>query len=142
MIVCTKCEKSKEETEFHLRSKKTGRRHSYCKNCHTIYVRERYRNNAKYRKSQRESIKRNDARYKKKAQAVVSNFRKDGCFFCNEKEYCCLDAHHVDPTEKDFNVGDGVRRKISARRIEKELTQCVCVCKNCHAKLHKGILSL
>ena len=48
----------------------------------------------------------------------------------------------VDPSSKDFNIGMAQSRKISPARVEAELAKCVCLCMNCHAKVHAGIITL
>ena len=45
------------------------------------------------------------------------------------------DFHHLDPKEKEFNLGDILRRK-DFSTIEKELTKCVLLCANCHRIRH------
>ena len=45
------------------------------------------------------------------------------------------DFHHLDPKEKEFNLGDILRKK-DFLIIEKELTKCVLLCANCHRIRH------
>ena len=50
----------------------------------------------------------------------------------------CLDAldlHHLNPTEKDFNLSD---RNLSLdwNEITPELDKCILVCANCHREIH------
>lgn len=49
----------------------------------------------------------------------------------------CLDAlefHHIDPTEKEFHLGD--KRGFSIDKLKKELDKCILVCRNCHTEIH------
>ena len=49
----------------------------------------------------------------------------------------CLDAlefHHVDPTQKEFHLGNSRGKKLET--IKAELDKCILVCRNCHAELH------
>lgn len=71
---------------------------------------------------------------------VIDGFRANGCALCDEKEPCCMSAHHLDPQSKDFSIGG--RTSISIERLERELKKCVCLCENCHRKVHAGVLSL
>lgn len=45
------------------------------------------------------------------------------------------DFHHLDPNEKEHNLGDIIRRK-SFSTVEKELSKCVLLCANCHRIRH------
>ena len=69
-------------------------------------------------------------------------FRRDGCRLCGEREPLCLAAHHTDPAAKEFNIGEAVANKVGVKRITAELAKCVCLCHNCHAKVHGGIATL
>ena len=46
-----------------------------------------------------------------------------------------FDFHHLDPSEKELNLGDIMRRK-DFSTIEKELSKCVLLCANCHRIRH------
>ena len=67
---------------------------------------------------------------------VVSMFF--GCSLCGERDYCCMDFHHINPSEKEADVNYMVRCKWPIKRIKDELVKCACVCSNCHRKIHKG----
>ena len=40
---CAICKQRKPSTQFHLLSKATGYRHSYCKPCQALYMKQRYK---------------------------------------------------------------------------------------------------
>lgn len=65
---------------------------------------------------------------------------KTPCIICGESDPCCIDFHHINPTEKEFTISK--RLGISKERIEREIAKCVCVCANCHRKIHFGSLNL
>lgn len=65
---------------------------------------------------------------------------KKKCLICGETEPVCLDFHHIDPNEKDFTIGKN--RNKSKENLMKEIEKCVCVCANCHRKIHAGIINL
>lgn len=49
--------------------------------------------------------------------------------------------HHLDPAQKDFQIGGrGTTRAWS--RIQKELDKCLLLCSNCHAEVHAGIVKI
>jgi hypothetical protein len=74
-------------------------------------------------------------------ERLVANARAAGCSFCDEKDSCCLDFHHVDPRSKGFGIARRVLKR-HAMQLAAEIKKCVVVCKNCHAKIHAGIIHL
>jgi hypothetical protein len=58
------------------------------------------------------------------------------CSSCTENHPACLDFHHLDPSEKDDCITNMVRGARSVETIEKEIAKCICLCSNCHRKLH------
>lgn len=107
---------------------------------HRLYMQKRYSEDPEYRKKQKARTSLDDKRYDVVRKALISNFRKDGCSYCEEKETCCLAAHHLDPALKEFNIGNALNGGYSPKRTEAELLKCICVCANCHSKIHAGII--
>lgn len=76
-------------------------------------------------------------RYSTEKDALLREFRNAGCLYCGEAHHECLDAHHVNPTTKSWDVavllvhGD-------VEQFKEELAKCVCLCANCHRRLHAG----
>ena len=44
------------------------------------------------------------------------------------------DFHHIDPSEKDFNISKKIHSNINV--LKKEVDKCMLVCRNCHAEIH------
>lgn len=103
------------------------------------YAKRRYHEDAATRERQIERAKRNQGINKDKYLDMLNEFRRDGCMYCSEKNPICLEAHHRDPAQKEFNISRSWVLKM-ASRIEVELSKCDCVCKNCHAKIHGGMI--
>jgi hypothetical protein len=103
---------------------------------HKEYMRRRYQVDPVFREKQRARNTINKRRYRAQVDDVLSAFHVRGCMACQESDTACLVAHHLDPTGKEFNLGDARRLNMSARRVASELTKCVCLCSNCHMKLH------
>lgn len=85
--------------------------------------------------------KENRQKQRKRAQEylrAVAMFH--GCQICTERDYACLDFHHLNPKEKEGDVHYMVRNKWSQPKIIGELVKCSCICSNCHRKLHAGTL--
>jgi hypothetical protein len=66
--------------------------------------------------------------------------KEQGCSCCMENEPVCLDLHHLDPSKKDGHPSMFV--KYGWNRLMKEATKCIVVCRNCHAKIHAGMIKL
>ncbi|OHD23713.1 MAG: hypothetical protein A2Y38_24710 [Spirochaetes bacterium GWB1_59_5] len=108
---------------------------------HREYMRKMYKNPL-YMKKQRERVRAFKRRLKQEHALVLHEFRGYGCALCPEKEPCCLSAHHVDPNKKEFNVTLAYTWCINVERLRGELKKCVCLCENCHRKVHAGRVSL
>lgn len=102
---------------------------------HTKYLRERYRNDPVYRAKHLKTVAAANRRKKEEIEQMISEFRKNGCSRCPEREPCCLVAHHVNPSQKEILVSRS-KSRTNPKRVAKELAKCLCLCMNCHAKLH------
>jgi hypothetical protein len=105
-------------------------------------MRDRLANDPNYKAKHLARVRKTDERAREAVKALIASFRETGCILCREAEHACLSAHHVKADEKDFNIGDASRKKMSAARVEQELAKCICLCHNCHAKVHAGIVVL
>jgi hypothetical protein len=65
---------------------------------------------------------------------------KLACIRCGERDYRCLDFHHVDPTQKEFCIAHAIHSCYPKSRIEEEIDKCVLLCANCHRKEHASIV--
>lgn len=78
----------------------------------------------------------------KRKMEMLSSFYSNGCSLCGETAKFCLQPHHVDPKDKLFNVSEGKEDRITLEQFEEELGKCICVCANCHRKIHAGVIPL
>jgi hypothetical protein len=63
------------------------------------------------------------------------------CCYCGYDTFqVALDIHHLDPEKKDPDFHG--MRSWSWKRIVKELEGCCLLCRNCHAALHAGLITL
>ena len=106
------------------------------------YHQQRYRSDADYRERHKERTKNRNARALDIVDQMIATFRANGCALCPEKSACCLVAHHLDPTQKDFHISQAKWKRIGRAKIAAELSKCICLCANCHAKVHAGETSL
>jgi len=66
---------------------------------------------------------------------------KNECEICGEKRHWVLDFHHLNPSQKSFNISNysisgtsGFETK--KKKILEELKKCIVVCANCHRDIH------
>lgn len=68
--------------------------------------------------------------------------RKRACSHCGEGELRIIEFHHIDRATKRGDVADMLREGWDDDAVRDELARCVCLCLNCHRKLHLGLWSL
>jgi hypothetical protein len=90
---------------------------------------DRLNDNARRRKSHRERIK-------------WLNAQRAPCVICGESEPCCIDFHHKPGTTKVTEVSTLARRTFNKALLQEEIDKCVCLCSNCHRKVHAGLIDL
>jgi len=81
------------------------------------------------------------ARTRKRAQelcAWLSEYKKSLCCeSCREDHPACLEFHHIDKEQKEFEISNAVNvRRCSREKILLEIGKCTILCANCHRKLH------
>ena len=75
---------------------------------------------------------------KMKQKAV--NYLGGKCQVCGfDENTACLDFHHLDPTQKEFDISKKCRS--TWKNLKPELDKCILVCKNCHTMIHYTHLS-
>ena len=109
---------------------------------HREYMRNRFQADPAFKARQLDRISRNSEKYKQESDAEIKMFRSAGCALCGETEPVCLSAHHVDQNAKDFNIGDAAKKGMSPAKVREELQKCVCLCHNCHSKVHAGLAKI
>jgi len=68
---------------------------------------------------------------------LLMTFRQQGCYFCREMHHACLSAHHRRKEEKRFTIADARQKGYPLEDVKRELAKCMCLCLNCHSKLHE-----
>lgn len=132
---CTKCNEEKLLRDFRKDSRRSDHRQSWCKSCmrthqQTVYTKQY---GAKARK-------RNSIRNKEMRERFMEYKATLQCSFCPENVSICLDFHHLDPKKKDFQLSSFGTR--SWELIKAEIDKCVVACKNCHTKIHAGLIKV
>lgn len=99
------------------------------------YAREFYKRSAERRKKTYAAV----ARRRKQIQKQLADYKLGlRCIMCGENHPNCLEFHHVDPRTKDVNPSELVRKRgWSFEKIKEHVeTTCLCLCANCHRKVH------
>lgn len=110
---CTKCGQLKNESEFHKCKTRLDGLHIWCKTCSSesqANIQRRVRNRI-------ELLKRK-------------------CAKCGEGRVYLIEFHHIDPQEKQFEIGKAASLHIKEDLILTEIEKCVCLCANCHKEFH------
>lgn len=132
---CTKCCLEKDSSEFRRDKTNASGFHPHCKVCARAHFKSTY--STKYGMTYNV---RNNERRAHQLQLLNEYKATLHCIVCNEKDSCCLEFHHIDPSKKDFTIGSSMTR--SWESILKEIQKCMCVCSNCHKKIHAGKLEI
>ncbi len=94
----------------YIPNKKAGNSHTICNSCRQAY---------------RQKLL--------KKQAL--EYKGNKCSICGyAKNEAALEFHHIDPTEKDFQISK--RYNYSWNKIKDELDKCILLCANCHREVH------
>jgi hypothetical protein len=68
----------------------------------------------------------------------VAQLKQEAGGACTKCGYSkCQDAlefHHVDPSVKEFHLGEA--RGYNIEKLRTELEKCILVCRNCHTEIH------
>lgn len=136
MKFCNKCQTLKELTEFRKAAKYKDGLQTQCTPCMDAASEAWRLRNIDKRKVQQKELKA----FQQKRFAEWKSNQK--CMLCPESDACCLDFHHIDSNTKDGNVSDLAAGGRSWEKVMAEINKCVIVCRNCHAKIHGGMISL
>lgn len=63
---------------------------------------------------------------------------KTPCIICGEP--FCIDFHHKNPSEKEFTISK--KTNLGKDKLLVEIQKCVCLCANCHRKVHAGFTTI
>jgi hypothetical protein len=131
--ICITCKEEKTSSEYRKDSGRKDGLQPWCKVCARQYHKSAY--TERYRSKVQE---RNSKRFHKARQWLDAYKAHHSCTKCGEKEAVCLEFHHTDPDTKDFTIATNKNRSMEA--IKEEVDKCIVVCRNCHAKIHAGII--
>ena len=112
MKTCSDCKQEKTLEHFNY-DKSRDRYVSVCKKCAAIRT-------DNYRKKHPEKWRERTSQQSVKYNQLIQEWKSQGCKKCGETRTHTIDAHHIDPKNKDFMVGTVVRGiKITKEELKK-----------------------
>jgi hypothetical protein len=129
--LCTKCGIEKDIDEFPWKKRWLGKRHAVCKTCTAERSKRIYEDD---KETQIARVRVNTQRYRQTAREYVLEYLSTHpCSQCGESDPRALEFHHVG--EKSDEVSRLIGRGAPVEVIQKEVSQCIVLCANCHRKL-------
>ncbi len=134
MKKCNKCNQEKDLSEFSWKSKPKGIKQAKCKACYRELRNKWYQD---HKEDEVKTAKKYIYKRRKEIKEWFNNLKsKSECAHCGETKPPVLQFHHLDPSEKDINIGEAVHIGWSLKRIELEIAKCIVLCANCHILEH------
>lgn len=147
---CLRCREVKPLGAF---SRKNNTRNGHCKACVKAYQAEYHAVHPEKRKEiqHRSYLKHHTERvtkmaeYRQQNRIELRDGRRDRmahwksgkcCKACGENHPACLDFHHRESGNKDFDISYAVNIGMGDDLIASEIAKCDVLCRNCHTKLH------
>ena len=115
---CKCCGRELPLDDFNYWNKSKGTRMAICKECEH----EKQRQKREYKKN------------------LLYELKEVGCCICGEPDPVCLDFHHYNQNEKEFNISQAMTKNVPDMLME--ASKCVVVCSNCHRKIHAGTINI
>lgn len=134
MKTCTTCKQQKDLADFNKKKSTRDGLQAKCRECSKRLAQSHYLANKDY------YLGKNAKGRKVKRDFLDALKQNLACVMCKESEPCCLDFHHLEQQSKDFVIAESANRNRSIECILEEIQKCICVCSNCHRKIHRGII--
>jgi len=154
MKLCIECKQLKPLEDFRTLSKSSDGKSYYCKECsrrrdsnfRVSHSTERKTYMKKYWKThkrtesqkeiQKSVSKRIHESNKTNWMKILLEKNMVSCSICGYNDsFAAIDFHHVNPSEKEYSIGQLLIQKPTELRIA-ELEKVISVCANCHRRLH------
>ena len=127
---CSKCGSRKATDRFCKKTAAKDGLQPACKDCMNVaYNKCRKKKQGHYQALQRKRCNANTA--------LMRQWKHDrGCFVCGETFAQCLELHHIDPTQKDYDPSEMTGHSFES--FLREAEKCLLLCANCHRKAHNN----
>lgn len=146
---CTKCGLEKPESEFGKCSRAKDGLSWWCKECRRTYSRKWFNDNKerlveykrehnqKWYRKYKDHIVEQATTYSKLRRRIfheVLDSYKQPCVKCGETRLYLIEFHHINPSEKSFNISN--KMTTDPIKLQSEVDKCVTLCRNCHKEFH------
>jgi hypothetical protein len=125
MKTCIDCKQEKQIEQFPF-DKSRNRYLSVCRKCTAIRTEA-------YRQTHKDKWRIDAKKHSLKRKNTINEWKAQGCIKCKDKRHYVIDAHHLDPTQKEFSIGTSIR---GVNVTKAELEKCIPLCSNCHREFH------
>ena len=96
----------------------------------------------KYQQNNSEKYKIYLVKRREKSKFLFKVLLKDmTCCVCPENKISTFDFHHLDPSQKEENIGDAKKKLWLGQGLIEEICKCAVLCANCHRKFHADDLT-
>jgi hypothetical protein len=102
---------------------------------------KRYRNGYLQRPETKQRLSEKSKLRRERNKSFVHE-KMTPCIVCGESDPIVIDFHHLDETKKENGISQMMQSNYSLQKIQEELNKCVCLCSNCHRRVHAGTLTL
>lgn len=76
---------------------------------------------------------------RRRAKLVAVEYLGGSCKHCGyDRCIQALEFHHLDPTQKDFQLSNSFRTG-AIKDVKEELDKCILLCSNCHREEHYNL---
>ena len=130
MKVCSKCNREKENDQFHSSKRTVDGLFVYCKECRKEYDKHRHVRIKPQTLLQKKKRKKELGEWLAAYKATLS------CKNCGFSHPAAIDFHHRDGKDKRMTIGDIKSKGLSIKSVMKEIAKCDALCANCHRILH------
>jgi hypothetical protein len=122
--ICSRCKTSFPIDEFRFRNIGKNLRHSYCRACRSLIVKDHYQRN-------KDAYLRRNARFRLRNSEIIREHKSKPCADCGvQYPYYVMDFDHRQSETKVINLANASR--MTRPKILEEIAKCDVVCSNCH----------
>lgn len=137
---CTCCKVNKPLEDFNKNKLRKDGLQTMCRICSSKRSKKYYQ---EHTEKHRTEIRQRRNRKRREMRSLINGIKaKYGCRACEEKDFVCLDFHHLCADVKDFTVAQAIAFEWKLEKLIAEINKCVCLCANCHRKVHAGKLKI
>ena len=134
--VCKRCGTEYNITKYRLlypKTLKSGVVKRYRSNVCNICTNKRFKE--LYSKEHRSVWYDTKKKLRREKKKIAVEYKGGQCEHCKEVyHHAAFDFHHINPTEKDIDVG--LLMQCNDEILYKELDKCILLCANCHRIFH------